>query len=684
MNLKSLLAATALCSVIIAPAYAQTAPKMRDVLKSWQLDKPSATTQFVTKSVSEDRAVLENIVFKDKETKKTDISFGQLVLQRMPQTGAASDPARFSLTFENGTALGKDGEKTTIGRIEATGLTQGTNLESSANNLETLAKWFLGGTSKDDVNSISNLAKVDFNGDVRVSNVASQRKGPLGKSSDSKIGNINLLGLTLNSGGWSTNSTELLNLEVMDSESVIKFGKISTTNFKSDGWPINVEGDTVKPEDFEFKKLSLDSMLMESIAMDIKLPAEKDQPENMTFTMNRMELANWTDKKIGKFGLSGMKGTMGAGEKRVEMNLASFALEDINVAYFAAVGGAFAKIMPSLEQKPNGRSALLSFAELASGSALAATAAAVVATTPSPKLKDLLPGGPLDGGIGAVSMSKFGVDAMGFNFTIDQIATSSTRNADGIITATKLAPITMKLTIPEALLNQPDSPMAMFAPLVSDGIELVIRADANYDPVTDIVKFDDLNYTLNGWAGFNLDMAMDGFAKFYREQTVDALIAPLVEDMKKLNEPKDKGAKKPDTTEDLKRMLAIYKDVRFLNAAFELRDQGGIAKAAGVFASMMAPPTKGATSRTAVQDAQAVAQVRQSWAEPLRQTAAEKGKALLERQFLISLARWIEVGGVMTAMMQPPTPIDMPALADPKDLPTRLGITFTNQPAAKN
>jgi hypothetical protein len=56
----------------------------------------------------------------------------------------------------------------------------------------------------------------------------------------------------------------------------------------------------------------------------------------------------------------------------------------------------------------------------------------------------------------------------------------------------------------------------------------------------------------------------------------------------------------------------------------------------------------------------------------------------MERQFLISLARWIEVGGAMTAVMQPPVPIEIPALADPKDLPTRLGITFTNQPAAKN
>ncbi len=677
MNLKSLLAATALCSVMIAPAYGQTAPKMRDVLKSWQLDKPSATTQFVTKSVSEDRAVLENVVFKDKETKKTDISFGQLVLQRMPQTGAASDPARFSLTFENGTTLSKDGEKTTIGKIEATGLTQ-------TSNLETLSKWMGGSASKDGASAAQNMANAGFDGDIRFTNVVSKTKSTDGTIADSKIGNINLVGISLKPDGWSTTSMEMLNLEVVDSESVVKLGKISATDFKSAGWQTQPEDGSMDLVDFDFKKVSLGSMLIENIAMDVKLPAEKDQPQNFVFAMDRMELANWTDKNIGKFGLSGMKGTMGAGEKSVEMSLASFALEDINVAYFAAVGGAFAKILPSLEQKPNGRTALLGFAELASGSALAATAAPLAATAPSPKLKDLLPGGPLDGGIGAVSMSKFGVDAMGFNFTIDQIATSSTRNADGIITATKLAPITMKLTIPEALLNQPDSPMAMFAPLVSDGIELVIRADANYDPVTDIVKFDDLNYTLNGWAGFNLDMAMDGFAKFYREQTVDALIAPLVEDMKKLNEPKGKEAKKPDTTEDLKRMLAIYKDVRFLNAAFELRDQGGIAKAAGLFASMMAPPTKSATSRTAAQDAQAVAQVRQSWAEPLRQSAAEKGMALLERQFLTSLARWIEVGGVMTAKMQPPAPIDMPALADPKDLPTRLGITFTNQPAAKN
>jgi hypothetical protein len=675
MNLKSLLAATALCSVVIAPAYAQTTPKMREVLKSWQLDKPNATTEFVTKSVSEDRAVLENVVFKDKETKKTDISFSQLVLQRTPQVGAASDQARFSLTFENGTAFNKDGEKTTIGKIEATGLTQ-------TSNLETFAKW-MSGEGGGNGNTAS-LANADFDGDVLITNVASQVKSTNGKVTDSKIGNINLIGINLKPDGWSTNSMELVNLQVVDSESTINFGKISATNLKSDGWQIIGDADTFKPEDFDFKKFSLGSMLIEKVTMDVKLPAEKDQPQNFQFAMDRMELANWTDKKIGKFGLSGMKGITGVGEKRFDMSLDSFTLEDINVAYFVALGGAFATIMPSLDKKPNGRTALLGFAELASGSALAATVAPVAPPTPSPKLKDLLPGGPLDGGIGAISMSKFGIEAMGFNFTIDQIATSSTRNADGIIIGTRMLPTTMKLTIPDALLNQPSSPMAMFAPLIADGIELVVRYDATYEPTTDVVKFKELGYELKGWAGFNLNMAMDGLAKFYREQTVDSLMAPVAADLKKLNEPKGKGEKKPDDMEQLKRTLAIYQGVRFLNGALELRDQGGIAKAAGVFASMMAPPTKGATSRVATQDAQALAQVRQSWAEPLRQSAAEKNKSIMERQFLISLARWIEVGGVMTAVMQPPAPIEFPTLAEPKDLPTRLGLTFTNQPAVKN
>ncbi|MFM1977303.1 MAG: hypothetical protein RL145_2149, partial [Pseudomonadota bacterium] len=238
--------------------------------------------------------------------------------------------------------------------------------------------------------------------------------------------------------------------------------------------------------------------------------------------------------------------------------------------------------------------------------------------------------------------------------------------------------------IPEALLNQPDSPVAMFAPLLADGIELVIQYESTYDPATDIAKVNELGYEFKGWAGFNLTMAMDGLAKFYREQTIDSLVGPLAADLNKSDAPKGKGGKKPDDLEQLKQTLAIYQGVRFLNGALELRDQGGIAKAAGVFASMMAPPAKGATSRSAAQDAQAMAQVRQSWAQPLREQAAQKNKSVFERQFLISLARWVEVGGVMTAVMQPPAPVDVPSVADPKDLPTRLGITFTNQPAAKN
>lgn len=678
MNLKSLLAATALCSVMIAPAHAQTAPKMRDVLQAWQLDKPTATTQFVTKSVTEDRAVIENLVFKGKETKTSDISFGQLVLQRMPAAGVAAESDRFSLTFENGTTFSEDGEKTSFGKIEVTGLTQ-------ASNLEALTRW-VGGDTRGGTRGAATLGQTGFEGDIRVSNIVSQLKGKDGQMGSGKIGALNLVGVRLSPDSGSTKSMELVGLEFLEADGNAKLGRISVTDFKMAGLEALQSASTFEPKEFDFKKVSFGSMLVENLSMEFETGADKEKPEKSNLAMGRMELSNWAEKNIGRFSLSGMKVTTGEAEKRVDMGLDSLTLDDINLVYFGALGSAFMKIVPNLEPKPTGRSALMGFADLASASAsVAATSKATPApATPSPKLKDLLPGGPLDGGIGAINMSNFAVGFQGFNFTIDRIATRAVRNGDGIITATKLEPITMKLTVPEALLNQPDSPMAMFAPLLSDGIELVIGAEAKYDPVTDIATLNDLNYTFKGWAGVNLDFAMDGLGKFYREQTVDALIGPLAEDLKKANAPKGKGAKKPDPTAQLKQSLAIYQGMRFLNGALELRDQGGIAKAAGVFASMMAPPAKGATSRSATQDAQAVAQVRQSWAEPLRKSAAEKNKSIMERQFLISLARWIEIGGVMTAAMQPPVPVELPSLADPKDLPTRLGITFTNQPPAKN
>lgn len=170
MNLKSLLAATALCSVMIAPAYAQTAPKMRDVLQAWQLDKPTATTEFVTKSVTEDRAVIENLVFKGKASNSSDISFGQLVLQRVP---AAGESDRFSLVLENGTTVSKDGEKTSLGKIEVTGLTQ-------ASNLEALTRW-VGGDTLGGTRGAATLSQTGFEGDVRVSNIVVQLKGKDGQ-----------------------------------------------------------------------------------------------------------------------------------------------------------------------------------------------------------------------------------------------------------------------------------------------------------------------------------------------------------------------------------------------------------------------------------------------------------------------------------------------------------------------
>lgn len=341
MNLKSLLAATALCSVMFVPAYAQTTPKMSEVLKTWQLDKPTPNAQFVTKSVSEDRTVLENVVFKDAKTKKTEVSFGQLILQRLPQIDAASDQARFSLSFLNGTVFQDNGEAVAVGKLEISGLTTATDMEA-------LAKL----TSGEKVDKGAFGAR--FDGDIRASNMSTKTKDSAGKVTDLTIGDINLLGLSLSEMGWSAKTVEMLNTAVVDSEASVKLGKISVSNFKSNGWEALDSSSNFLSDNFDFKKLAIDSMLIEGVAMDIQMPAEKEKTGNLKFTMDRMELTNWTEKNIGKFGFSGIKATTGEGDNRIDFSLESFALQDINVAYYSALGNAFLKAAPNLDKKPSG------------------------------------------------------------------------------------------------------------------------------------------------------------------------------------------------------------------------------------------------------------------------------------------------------------------------------------------
>jgi hypothetical protein len=682
MTLKSLLAATALYSLMITPAYAQSAPKMLAMLQTWQLDKPSATVQFVTKSVTEDRAVFENVVFKNKETKQGDISFGALVLERMPQADPNTKEAHFSLTFQKGSWLDKDRTKTTIDQIEVTGLTQSTNFA-------TLIRGLNDAGPPNAAAAPRSLAQgdfqADFQGDVRITGLAAQAKDPKGAMTSIKIGNFNLLDVRLAQAGMQAKSMEMVSLEIQNSDSTAQIGKVSARDFKSDGWHIVQDASKFKLGSPGFSNLSFGSLVIEKVNMAVRAPIQGDRARKLLLSVDQIELANWTDKTIGKFGISGLKATTGQAEKRVDISLESFSLYDINVPYFTAFGAAISKELPNLAPKSNRRTAQLDKADLQLiSSAPTATAPAASTPTASPKLKDLLPGGPLDGGIGAMNLSNLAIGAAGFKFTIDKINVEQGRNSAGIITSSRLDPMTMKLTFPEAMLNNPKGPTAFFAPLIADGIELVVRFNATYEPTTDVMNFTDLGYEFKGWAGIDLALAIDGLSKYYQEQTVETATRSMFAGLTSSQTPK--SDKKPSNSDDmaqLKSALAPFASMRLLGGKLALSDQGGITKVAGVFASMR-PPAKGATSRTGQQDAQAIIQVRQSWAAPLRENADQKDKSPMERQFLNALARWLEVGGVMTVVMQPPEPVAVPSLADPKDLPTRLGVSFTNQLPAKN
>ena len=675
MNLKSLLAASALCSCLITPAFAQTAPKMRAMLQASQLDKPNANIQFETKSITEDRAVFENVVFKNKNSKKTDASFGALILERMPKTGVNADQALFTLTLQNGTLMDQDKIKTAIEKIEIKGITPSANFSTFIN-------WMF---YEDTATQSGSLANVYFQGDIRVTGVAMQRKASESEVQSVKIGDLNLLGVQLNQGGLNASSIAVVNFETESAKSVVGIGKISMTDVKVANRYLVKDASNISPGSSGFKDLSLGSLVIEKFTFDLKSQAIVNQSREPFVSVDRIEAANWTDKNIGKFGISGLKATIGQAEKRVDMSLESLSLHDINVPYFSAFGEAIVKELPNLAPKSNGRTARLDKADLLLVSSAPAGSAPTASTaTVSPKLKDLLPGGPLDGGIGGMSLSNLAIGVSGFKFTIDKINAEQGHNSAGIITSSRLDPMTMKLTFPEAMLKEPKGPTALFAPLIADGIELVVRFDATYEPTTDVMSFTDLGYEFKGWAGINLALAIDGLSKYYQEQTVEAAAQSMFAGLKSSQASKrDKDA---DTSEDVALLintLAPFQSVRLLGGKLALSDQGGITKVAGLFASMM-PPAKSATSRTGEQNDQAITQVRQSWATPLRKLAVQKDKPEVERQFFNALARWLEVGGVMTAVMQPPEPVAVPSLADPKDLPKRLGVTFTNQLPAKN
>ncbi|WP_284359104.1 hypothetical protein [Candidatus Phycosocius spiralis] len=546
-----------------------------------------------------------------------------------------------------------------------------------------MVSWMFDGNVADASNNLSHL---DFQGDIRISKVVTQPTGPKSAAFGVNIGEVNLLGVHLSQGDLKASSLAVINVEIEDADLLVRIGKIYVTELKNKNWLIHKKPHHIQMGDPEYNDLNMGSLVIGELNVDVKPQTTKDQDRKLFASVDRIEAANWTDKNIGQFGISGLKAKIGSFDKPIDVSLESFSMRDINLPYFSSFGEAIANELPNMAPKSNGLSTHLDQAELhLLSSTPKAVAPSASTAAPSQRLKDLLPGGPLDVGISGMSLSNLAVDVTGFKFTIDKINSKQGRNSAGIITSSQLDPMTMKLTFPEAMfLNEPNGPTALFMPLIADGIELVLNYNATYEPTTDVMSVSQAGYEFKGWARINLALALDGLSHYFQEQTVQTAAQTMLAALRSSQAPQsDTKPNNTDVLPMLKSALAPFQSIRLLNGRLELIDQGGIDKVAGLFAAMI-PTAEGTTSRTIEKNTRVIKQVRQSWAIPLHERADQKDRPEVERIFMHALARWLEVGGVMTAVLQPPEPVTLPSLVEPYDLTKRLGMTFTNQLPAKN
>lgn len=658
MRLKTLLAATALCAVMVAPAAAQTAPKMADVLKAWKIDRPTETTKFVTRSVSESQVVLENLT--TKETDGSSSSFAQVLITR--QVGGAGD--QFDVQMQNGRTTDKNGLTSRFGTIDLVGLSMDESFLLAA----------VSGTRQPEGNFNLGL-------DIRMQDVVIEEKDSKGTPSTYRFGSFNLQGLELSEQRWFARDLQARDVQVGDADISITVKSLGMSELSYQDPTGVLKKLFGSPEDFAFSGLTMKRLALEDVKL-VETQSEKTAETGpVNFSMGRFEIDDWQKDRMGRFGFSNLLLQVPVQGQNVDFGIESFALSDINLAYWSAIFKALGeKEATSAAQKaPKAKSGAAARNQPASAPASQANA------QPSPRLKDLLPGGPFDAGIGGFNMANLLIGYNGFKFTIDKVSGTSTKDANGFITRSTLEPMTMKLVVPEVLLQQSAGPMAGLAPLLADGIELVFRFDGSYDPATDVAKFDNFEYWLKGWGKINAELALDGLSNYYRNNTVADVVKPLKRSLaaaESAGSSKDQK-KKPDEAQQIRDLLALYRGVRFVSGRVGFEDLGGLDKAAGLFVTMTEPDKKGSNSRAGASDAQAIAAVRKTWADPMRASSTQKDRSAFDRQFSSALANWLELGGRVIMSSAPATPVDGQALQSAKDPVSLLGLSVTHQPPAK-
>jgi hypothetical protein len=651
---RSLLASLCVLPLFVTPAYTQTTPvqaaieapirtqtypNMRAALRAFGLNRPIQGLRFTKGPVTADSAQFSDVSFTSP-------------------SGATISVANLSITRD--TTPGPD-----MGRIRV----EGTSLDIPR------------------TMSAARFTVQDLRGQGNFIAL-------LGNLANGQVGNrdaISMASISLNDVRFQTGTganevgtrLELIDLSQVElrensyrfSAFQAKTGTITTKDFDASFDRFSLRG--VAPETFrtianvrsgeanplDILKLSLDHMSFDTLAYRFKTGTNPRASLN-SFTLGRFGFDNLGNGMLGQFSLADMRMVGKLGRDNIELGLGRLNVGSINLDYFAKIGELFQRALKGARPTPQA----LGFATDQATTAPNQSGGGRVV------MGDILKGGPLDSGIGSLDFADFKVGGNGIEFSIDKIALNPVRDANNIITKLDLAPVTMRLVLPEALMSRPNPFSNMLGPILTDNaLEVRFSGDSSFTPATDVTTLSNYQIEIPKFGAFKMGFSLEGFGKTLARVTFDDLINAS------LPQRRGNGSPQASANASLRALLDLYRDIKVINARVEVVDQGGLDVAtqmAGAFRPGRATPI--------VLTPQEMAAKRNLWAQSARSEAGNKKQNPILRTIALNAARWMENGGGFLIEVSPATPRGLQDLENPANInPRDWGISSRHQPAAR-
>jgi hypothetical protein len=404
---------------------------------------------------------------------------------------------------------------------------------------------------------------------------------------------------------------------------------------------------------FDLLKISLTRMGLEGLSVNGVAGRGQGQSP-FKFELRDMSLAGLGNGALGSFQMSKLSGEFGEGAARFKAGLARLAVGDVNLRYIGAIGESYSAQLAAVR---NG-----------------GAPSAVVASQSqnSPTLKELLTGGPLDGGFGTFQLEELGFSFFGVDLNWDQLRLVQERNGAGIITRSSVPQSNLVISWADATEPVASSINRFASMLGISDVRMRFGVDSRFDPLTDRMSIDDYYVGVDGWGQVKFRFAFDGFAQLYTQMRLSDL-TQLV------GSGTGPAARNPRVA--LQAFERVFGPLSLVTASMNMTDQGGIDKVAALSLTRRPGATPTASAPPA---AQAVRDQRLAWAVKPRETAGDKTKPAFERQASLGLARWLETGGAIKFDYTPAQPVKISALTQSQGTNTIMqGLRVSHEAAPR-